>query len=231
MSPAATNLFTAVTFATNGSGRYGYARIPAGTPGVVINDDWDALGMRASGSHSITSRASSFRSPPCAAASRSAARALHGEQPHRRALPRLGVARDRRDRPAGRGSEPSRRRPRRDAGRRERDRARPPPARRSPARDADRRPLRRQPDRDRNSAGSDRVFAEAQATKTFVNEASVRVVDRALALPAAPATSTATRSRAPTATSAPGRSCTRSAPTGRTTSSASVALGLEPSLH
>ena len=55
MSPAATVLYTAVTFVdAHGGERYGYARVPAGTPGVVIHDDWDALGMRASGSHSIT---------------------------------------------------------------------------------------------------------------------------------------------------------------------------------
>ena len=38
----------------DGAERYGYVEIPAGTPGVHINDDWDALGMRASGSHSVT---------------------------------------------------------------------------------------------------------------------------------------------------------------------------------
>jgi alkylation response protein AidB-like acyl-CoA dehydrogenase len=55
MSPAATVLFTAVSFIDEeGEERYGYARIPARAPGVVIHDDWDALGMRASGSHSIT---------------------------------------------------------------------------------------------------------------------------------------------------------------------------------
>jgi alkylation response protein AidB-like acyl-CoA dehydrogenase len=55
MSPAATVLYTAVTFAgRDGGERYGYARIPAGTPGVVNHEDWDALGMRASGSHSIS---------------------------------------------------------------------------------------------------------------------------------------------------------------------------------
>ena len=55
MSPAATVLFTAVTFVDDaGEERYGYARVPAGTPGVVVHDDWDALGMRASGSNTVS---------------------------------------------------------------------------------------------------------------------------------------------------------------------------------
>ena len=55
MSPAATILYTAVTFyGEDGSERYGYARVPADAPGVVVHDDWDALGMRASGSHSVS---------------------------------------------------------------------------------------------------------------------------------------------------------------------------------
>jgi alkylation response protein AidB-like acyl-CoA dehydrogenase len=55
MSPAATVLFTAVTFVDDdGVERYGYAQVPAGTPGVTIHDDWDAVGMRASGSHSVS---------------------------------------------------------------------------------------------------------------------------------------------------------------------------------
>jgi alkylation response protein AidB-like acyl-CoA dehydrogenase len=55
MSPAATVLFTTVSFVDDeGQERYGYARIPACAPGVVVHDDWDALGMRASGSHSVT---------------------------------------------------------------------------------------------------------------------------------------------------------------------------------
>jgi alkylation response protein AidB-like acyl-CoA dehydrogenase len=55
MSPAATTLLTTVGFTDEaGDERYGYVQIPAGTPGVTVNDDWDALGMRASGSHSIT---------------------------------------------------------------------------------------------------------------------------------------------------------------------------------
>jgi L-evernosamine nitrososynthase len=55
MSPAATTLYTSVRFEGDaGEELYGYAMIPTSTPGVVIHDDWDALGMRASGSHSVT---------------------------------------------------------------------------------------------------------------------------------------------------------------------------------
>jgi alkylation response protein AidB-like acyl-CoA dehydrogenase len=55
MSPAADVLYTAVTYVDrDDSERYGYAMIPRATPGVVVHDDWDALGMRASGSNSIT---------------------------------------------------------------------------------------------------------------------------------------------------------------------------------
>jgi alkylation response protein AidB-like acyl-CoA dehydrogenase len=55
MSPAATVLLTTVGFVDDeGEERYGYARIPARAVGVTIHDDWDALGMRASGSHSVT---------------------------------------------------------------------------------------------------------------------------------------------------------------------------------
>jgi alkylation response protein AidB-like acyl-CoA dehydrogenase len=55
MSPAATTLYTSVRFESDeGEELYGYAMIPATTPGVVVHDDWDALGMRASGSHSVS---------------------------------------------------------------------------------------------------------------------------------------------------------------------------------
>jgi alkylation response protein AidB-like acyl-CoA dehydrogenase len=55
MSPAATVLYTAVTFLDDGGvARYGYAQVPTDAPGVEICGDWDALGMRASGSHTIT---------------------------------------------------------------------------------------------------------------------------------------------------------------------------------
>jgi alkylation response protein AidB-like acyl-CoA dehydrogenase len=55
MSPAATVLSTAVTFVDDdGIERYGYAQVPTDAAGVEIHNDWDALGMRASGSHSVT---------------------------------------------------------------------------------------------------------------------------------------------------------------------------------
>lgn len=55
MSPAATLFYVTVTFVDrDGSEMFGYARVPAGIPGLTINYDWDALGMRASGSHSLT---------------------------------------------------------------------------------------------------------------------------------------------------------------------------------
>ncbi len=55
MSPAATDLYVAVTYVDgDGDERYAYAMVPTAAPGVVVHDDWDALGMRASGSNSIS---------------------------------------------------------------------------------------------------------------------------------------------------------------------------------
>jgi alkylation response protein AidB-like acyl-CoA dehydrogenase len=55
MSPAATDLYVSVTYAdSDGVERYAYAMVPTGAPGVVVHDDWDALGMRASGSNSVS---------------------------------------------------------------------------------------------------------------------------------------------------------------------------------
>ena len=39
---------------SDGIERYAYAMVPTDAPGVIIHDDWDALGMRASGSNSIS---------------------------------------------------------------------------------------------------------------------------------------------------------------------------------
>jgi L-evernosamine nitrososynthase len=55
MSPAATALYVAVSFADDaGVERYGFVQIPTDAPGLQNHDDWDAMGMRASGSHSIS---------------------------------------------------------------------------------------------------------------------------------------------------------------------------------
>src|SRR6476619_5877716 len=55
MSPAATDLYVAVTYAdADGVERYAYAMVPTDAPGVVVHNDWDALGMRASGSNSVS---------------------------------------------------------------------------------------------------------------------------------------------------------------------------------
>jgi hypothetical protein len=55
MSPAATDLYVAVTYVDGeGVDGYAYAMVPTDAPGVVVHDDWGALGMRASGSNSIS---------------------------------------------------------------------------------------------------------------------------------------------------------------------------------
>ena len=55
MAPAATDLYVAVTYTDSvGVERYAYAMVPTSARGVVVHDDWDALGMRASGSNSIS---------------------------------------------------------------------------------------------------------------------------------------------------------------------------------
>src|SRR4029450_4051717 len=43
MSPAATDLYVAVTYSDDGAERYAYAMVPTCAPGVVVHDDWDAL--------------------------------------------------------------------------------------------------------------------------------------------------------------------------------------------
>jgi alkylation response protein AidB-like acyl-CoA dehydrogenase len=55
MSPAATDLYVAVSYVDgDGVERYAYAMVPKDARGVTVHDDWDALGMRASGSNSIS---------------------------------------------------------------------------------------------------------------------------------------------------------------------------------
>lgn len=55
MSPAATHLNVGLTYTNDrGDERYGFAMVPTSAPGIVFHDDWDAIGMRASGSGSIS---------------------------------------------------------------------------------------------------------------------------------------------------------------------------------
>jgi len=55
MSPAATILNVAVTYEDDDCvEHYGFALVPTDAPGVELHDDWDALGMRASASGSVS---------------------------------------------------------------------------------------------------------------------------------------------------------------------------------
>jgi alkylation response protein AidB-like acyl-CoA dehydrogenase len=184
MAPAATVLFTAVTFVDDdGRERYGYARVPAGTPGVVIHDDWDALGMRASGSHSVSFEGvelpeSALRGGfPAGSASDYMESNLSAGLFHASAS--LGIAE------AAQGAALERKAV--DA------RGRMLVAENAIELSAARAALGRaatliddhyaaNPTVTGTAGELTAIFAEAQATKAFVNEASVRVVDRALAL-------------------------------------------------
>jgi alkylation response protein AidB-like acyl-CoA dehydrogenase len=55
MSPGATHLYVSVRYADgDGVERYAYATVATDAAGVTVHDDWDALGMRASGSNSVS---------------------------------------------------------------------------------------------------------------------------------------------------------------------------------
>jgi alkylation response protein AidB-like acyl-CoA dehydrogenase len=190
MSPAASLLYAAVTFDAGEGERYGYAQIPAGTPGVTIHDDWDALGMRASGSHSVSfedvrlpgsalgagfpvGRAEDYTARNLVAGGFHAAASVGiAEAAH--AVATGGVAR----RVASSGAAP---------------RTQILAAEAAIELSALRAMLQRagalidEHHLSRVARGGDgdglvALFAEVQAAKTFINEAAVRVVDRALAL-------------------------------------------------
>jgi L-evernosamine nitrososynthase len=178
MSPAATDLYVAVTYADGeGIERYAYAMVPTDAPGVVVHDDWDGLGMRASGSHSVSLEAvelpesavrGGFRAGDALSymernlvaglfhASASLGIAESADAITRRGLagrvngdarPRMQVADNAIDLAAARGVL-----------------------------------ARAAVLVDDGAADVEALFAEAQAAKAFVNEAAARVVDRALAL-------------------------------------------------
>jgi alkylation response protein AidB-like acyl-CoA dehydrogenase len=188
MSPAATDLYVAVTYADgDGVERYAYAMVPTDAPGVVVHDDWDALGMRASGSNSVSFEdvqlpesgvRGGFRAGDPVPymernlvaglfhASASLGIAESADQIARRAIvgrsnggarPRMQVADTAVDLAAARGVL---------------SRA----AALIDAHYAD------NPASDGSAEQIGAVFAEAQAAKAFVNEAAARIVDRALAL-------------------------------------------------
>jgi alkylation response protein AidB-like acyl-CoA dehydrogenase len=188
MSPAATALYVAVTYTDrDGIERYAYAMVPTDTPGVVVHDDWDALGMRASGSNSISLDGVELPEAGLRGGFRTGdplpymERNLHAGLFH--AAASLGIA-ESADAIARRGI----------AGRINGD-ARPRMQIAENAIDlaAARGILSRAASlidehRDANPASDGTaeqlgaLFAEAQAAKAFVNEAATRSVDRALAL-------------------------------------------------
>jgi alkylation response protein AidB-like acyl-CoA dehydrogenase len=188
MSPAATDLYVAVTYEDdNGVERYAYAMVPTDADGVVVHDDWDALGMRASGSNSVTLEAvelpeSGVRggflagdptpymernlvaglfhaaaSLGIAESADAAARRDIAGRINGDARPRIQVADNAVELAASRGVLS------RAAGLIDEHRA-------------------ANPSSDGSAEQLEALFAEAQAAKAFVNEAAARIVDRALAL-------------------------------------------------
>src|SRR5215210_7795170 len=219
MSPAATDLYVAVTYADGeGVERYAYAMVPTGAPGVVVHDDWDALGMRASGSNSVSFEgvelpdggvlggfpageplpymernlvAGLFHAAASLGIAESAdaiARSGLIERPNGDARPRMQVADNAVDLAASRGVLS------RAAALIDEHRAA------NPASD-----------------GSAEELRPPRRSSTRRPPASWTAHSRSRA---APATSTGARSRGPIATSRPAPSCTRSAPTAPTTTSA-----------
>jgi alkylation response protein AidB-like acyl-CoA dehydrogenase len=178
MSPAATELYVAVTYADDeGVDRYAYAMVPTRAPGVVVHDDWDALGMRASGSNSVSLEGVELPEPAVRGGFRAGDALPYMERNlvaglfHASAS--LGIA-ESADAVARRGL----------AGRLNGD-ARPRMQVADNAVDlaAARGVLSRAAALIDDGGGDvDALFAEAQAAKAFVNDAAARVVDRALAL-------------------------------------------------
>ena len=188
MAPAATDLYVAVTYTDSVSvERYAYAMVPTSARGVVVHDDWDALGMRASGSNSISLngvelpasgvRGGFLAGDPVpyiernllagllhAAASLGIAESADALARHKitgringDARPRMQVAENTVDLAASRGVLE------RAATLIDEHRA-------------------ANPTSDGSAEQLEALFAEAQAAKAFVNEAAARTVDRALAL-------------------------------------------------
>jgi alkylation response protein AidB-like acyl-CoA dehydrogenase len=185
MSPAATDLYVAVTYAgDDGSERYAYAMVPTDAAGVVVNDDWDALGMRASGSNSVSFEGvelpeagvrGGFRAgDPVPYMERNLVAGLF------HASASLGIA-ETADEIARRGRINGDARPRMQVADSAVDlaAARSVISRAAALIDAH---YAANPASDGSAEDIGALFAEAQAAKAFVNEAAARIVDRALAL-------------------------------------------------
>jgi alkylation response protein AidB-like acyl-CoA dehydrogenase len=188
MSPAATDFYVAVTYGdADRVERYAYAMVPAGAPGVVVHDDWDALGMRASGSNSVSFEAvalpesgvrGGFRAgDPVPYIERNLLAGLF------HAAASLGIA-ESADAIARRGNAG-----RIDANARHRMQVADNAVDLVAARGALSRAASLIDDHRAANPASDgtaedltALFAEAQAAKAFVNEAAARVVDRAIVL-------------------------------------------------
>jgi L-evernosamine nitrososynthase len=177
MSPAATDLYVSVTSAEDESERYAYAMVPVQAAGVVVHDDWDALGMRASGSNSV-----SFDGVELPESGVRGGFAAGDKEPYMErnlvagpfhAAASLGIAEsaDALARRAAVGRINGDARPRMLIADNAVDLA------------AARGVLSRAVMLiDESDAELEPLFAEAQAAKAFVNEAAARIVDRALAL-------------------------------------------------
>jgi alkylation response protein AidB-like acyl-CoA dehydrogenase len=187
MSEAADVLYASVRYENGKGERYGYALIPRGTPGVIVHDDWDALGMRASGSNSVTfenvrlPRAALTGGFPVGEAGGYLDRNLAAGLFH--AAASLGVAERAHDLATGRVAERTT-----EPDARSRILAAESALDLSACRAIVSRAASLVDDQFADDALEDSgdsllpLFAETQAAKAFVGEAAVRVVDRALAL-------------------------------------------------
>jgi len=188
MSPGATHLYVSVRYEdADGVERYAYAVVAADAPGVTVHDDWDALGMRASGSNSVSFEAvelpesgirGGFKAgDPTPYMERNLVAGLF------HAAASLGIA-ESADEIARRGLAArinGDARPRMQVADNAIDLA---AARAILSRSAALIDLHRaaNPTSDGTAEELAALFAEAQAAKAFVGEASTRIVDRALAL-------------------------------------------------
>jgi alkylation response protein AidB-like acyl-CoA dehydrogenase len=188
MSPGATHLYVSVRYAdADGIERYAYAMVATDAPGVTVHDDWDALGMRASGSNSVSFDGVELPESGVRGGFRAGDPTPYMERNLMAGLfhaaASLGIA-ESADELARRGLAArvnGHARPRMQVADNAIDLA---AARAILSRSAALIDLHRaeHPTSDGTADELGALFAEAQAAKAFVGEASTRVVDRALAL-------------------------------------------------